>query len=161
MKLYAGRRRMCRRNVKPAQYQVRKIECEKPHDAAGQFFPPSYDLMLVVEISRHPPNALAVFLSKGVPIGVTDNFQNCFANNLKSVTDHWRREIIIRYRNILVGAFRELRFCSERSVAINGYGGERLSRALRVRGRENGEGKQSSSERSHCYNLRRGGKFGT
>ena len=88
--------------------------------------------MLVVEIPGHPPNALTVFLSKGVPIGVTDNFQNCFANDLKSVTYHWRREIIIRYRNILVRAFWELRLCSERSVTINGNGGKRLGRALRV-----------------------------
>jgi hypothetical protein len=91
MKLYAGRGRTRSCDVKPSQYQVSKVEREEANDAARQIFSPSHDLMLVVKIAGHPPNTFAVFLSEGVPIWVTDNFQNCFANDLKSVTFQWRR----------------------------------------------------------------------
>src|SRR5215471_14803741 len=97
MKLYTRRGRTCRRNITPGQQQVCKVECEEPHDAARQFFSPSYNLMLVGEIARHLPDTLAVLLAKCIPIWVTDNFQYCFADNLKSVTCQWRLKIVIRY----------------------------------------------------------------
>lgn len=76
--------------------------------------------MLVVKITSHLPNAFAVFLSEGVPIGVADNFQSCFVSDLKPVTFQWRRQILICYRNILVSSFRQLRLRRERPVAIDG-----------------------------------------
>ena len=69
--------------------------------------------MLVVKITAHPPNAFPVLLSKGIPIWITDNFQNCFANDLKSVALQRCREIIIRYRDILARAFWKLRLCGD------------------------------------------------
>jgi hypothetical protein len=60
---------------------------------------------------------------KASPSGSLMTFKVAFVSNLKSITFQWRRQIIICYRNILVGSFRILGLRGERPVTINGNDG--------------------------------------